>query len=387
MARKQAETDRLRKRIASLDKTVESIVTEFIHFGDRRVNSSQPLSGIPQLDDLKQTTRRILGHARTAESLANEEGGESISDTLPFTEVSTTSTASQLPSSSSPIEVCTPCSASKNFPVIGFPPSRIQTGHFSPRLGYGLLNKTAQVGAAEKFLSHYFVAGPNSFALRLYKDPIILSIRILQGEISIPGFIPSLMRYRFRYEKSDNYVTGASNFLQRLSLQDPVMDSAAPGTPDTENESGIILFGPSHPVMNSVLRATMYQDLVQEVGSVGEWLDPYNTQLYLQNQWGLKLTASTARLLPMSKCRQGEIRGNSEAGQFVSSYDPGSGLSDSFVEESSPVLPAQSLAESLIRKSVCFGEGPRFYKGNIDATAAEFLARVGDLQQVLGLPI
>jgi hypothetical protein len=71
----------------------------------------------------------------------------------------------------------------------------------------------------------------------------------------------------------------------------------------------------------------------------------------------------------------------------VSSYDPGSGLSDSFVEESSPVLPAQSLAESLIRKSVCFGEGPRFYKGNIDATAAEFLARVGDLQQVLGLPI
>lgn len=286
-----------------------------------------------------------------------------------------------------PIEVCTPFSASKNFPVIGFPPSRIQTGHFSPRLGYGLLNKTAQVGAAEEFLSHYFVAGPNSFALRLYKDPIILSIRILQGEISTPGFIPSLMRYRFRYEKPDNYVTGASNFLQRLSLQDPVMDSAAPGTPDTENESGILLFGPSHPVMNSVLRATMYQDLVQGVGSVGEGLDPYNTQLYLRSQWGLKLTASTARLLPTSKCRQGEIRGNSEAGQFVSSYDPGSGLSDSFVEESSPVLPAQSLAESLIRKSVCFGEGPRFYKGNIDATAAEFLARVGDLQQVLGLPI
>jgi hypothetical protein len=75
MVRKQAETDRLRKRIASLDKTVESIVTEIIHFGDRRVNSSQPLRGIPQLDDLKQTTRRILDHARTAGSLANEEGG------------------------------------------------------------------------------------------------------------------------------------------------------------------------------------------------------------------------------------------------------------------------------------------------------------------------
>jgi hypothetical protein len=371
MARKQAETDRLRKRIASLDKTVESIVTEFIHFGDRRVNSSQPLSGIPQLDDLKQTTRRILDYARTAESLANEEGSESISDTLPFAEVSSTSTTSQLPSSSSPIEVCTPFTASKYFPVIGFPPSRIQTGHFSPRLGYGLLNKTAQVGAAEEFLSHYSVAGPNSFALRLYKDTITLSIRILQGEISIPGFIPSLMRYRFRYEKSDNYVTRASNFLERLSLQDSAMD--------TENESGIILFSPSHPVMNSVLRVTMYQDLVQEVGSVGEWLDPYNTQLHLQNRWGLKLTASTARLSATSKRQQGEIRGNSEAGQFVSFYDPGSGLSDSFVEESSPVLPAQSLAESLIRKSVCFGEGPRFYKGNIDPTAAEFLARVGDL--------
>jgi hypothetical protein len=115
------------------------------------------------------------------------------------------------------------------------------------------------------------------------------------------------------------------------------MDSAAPGTPDTENEGGIILFGPSHPVMNSVLRATMYQDLVQEVGSVGEWLDPYNTQLYLQNQWGLKLTASTARLSPTPRCQQREIRGNSEAGKFVSSYDPGSGLPDSFVESPAQV--------------------------------------------------
>lgn len=122
MARKQAETDRLRKRIASLDKTVESIVTEFIHFGDRRVNSSQPLSGIPQLDDLKQTTRRILGHAHTAESLANEGGGESISDTLPFTEVSTTSTASQLPSSPPPPNRSLhPLLGIKKFPSYWFP--------------------------------------------------------------------------------------------------------------------------------------------------------------------------------------------------------------------------------------------------------------------------
>jgi hypothetical protein len=218
----------------------------------------------------------------------NHEGRGLISNNLPVTEVFTAS-------SSLPMEFGTPFSASKSSRIIGSPPSLADTGHFSSRLGYGLLNKTSQVGAAEEFLSHYFVAGPDSFALRLYKDTIILSLRILQGEISIPGFIPSLMRYRFRYEKSDYYVSDASDFLRQLSLHDMARSSPA-STPETEGESGIILFGPSHPVMTSLLRATVYQDLAPEVGSVGEWLDSYNTQLYLQNHWGFKLTASTAKL-------------------------------------------------------------------------------------------
>jgi hypothetical protein len=57
------------------------------------------------------------------------------------------------------------------------------------------------------------------------------------------------------------------------------------------------------------------------------------------------------------------------------------------MEDSNPILPAQPLAESLIRKAVCFGEGPRFYKDNIDATAAEFLARMNKPQQEFGVSI
>lgn len=390
MARKQAETDGFRQRIASLDKIVEAIVNEFIRFGDRLVDSPrvfQETSTSPLLDDLKQTTGKILDHARTAESLANEEGGGSASrsETLPSMAVSTISMASQSPSWSLPGEFVAPFSISKNNPLPGLDSSPIHTGHFSPGLGYGLLNKTSYVSAAGEILSHYFVAGPNSFAMRLYRDTIILSIRVLTGEISIPGFIPSLMRYRFRYEQSDNFVTGAADFLQQLSLQD---SDNVEAMPDTENESGIILFGPSHPVMTSSLRTTMHQDLVHEVGSVGEWLDPYNTQLHLQNEWGFKLTATTARL-SSTKYQHGEMRGDFEADQFQSSSRSWSNISQEAsgssvaVKNSCAVLPAQPLAESLIWKSVCFGEGPRFYKGNIDATAAEFLARMMQPQQDL----
>ncbi|KAE9365362.1 hypothetical protein N431DRAFT_496467 [Stipitochalara longipes BDJ] len=336
MARKQAETHRLKNRIASLDRTVEAIVTEFIHFGHRRVNSSQVLNCLPLLDDLKQTTARILDHARTAESCKGNGAG-----------------------------------------------------NFSPRLGYGVLNNTSQVRAADEFLSHYCVSGPNSFAFRLYRDTIILSIRILQGELSVPGFIPSLMRYRFRYEKSDNYITDASDFLQKLSLQTPAMDGAVKEASGTEDENGIVLFGPSHPVMTSGLRVTMYQDLIEEVGSIREWLDPYDTQLYLRDQWGFTLTGSTARFFPTSIYRHREMRSELETGHFES-YDetPYNIFQEDtaiFAEEAIQILPAQLLAQSLIWKSVCFGEGPRFYKKNIDATAAEFLARY-PIHQLMFLP-
>jgi len=184
----------------------------------------------------------------------------------------------------------------------------------------------------------------------------------------------------FRYERSDNYITDASDFLEKLSFQGPTMDSAVEEASGTDDENGIVLFGPSHPVMTSVLRASMYRDLIEEVGSVRECLDPYDTQLYLRDHWGFRLTAATASFLPTSIFDASEMyselkRGHSEP-SYQAPYDISQGAAAVFAGTSAQVLSAQSLAESLIWKSVCFGEGPRFYKGNIDATAAEFLARM-----------
>jgi len=130
-------------------------------------------------------------------------------------------------------------------------------------------------------MNHYFVAGLNPFAMRLYKDTIILVIRVLREEISSPGFIPSIFRYRSRYEKYGDFLADAPSFMERMSLEDSATEDTVEGVSDSENESNLVLFGPSHPVMTSHLRATIQNDKLRESGSLGEWLDPWNTQLYL----------------------------------------------------------------------------------------------------------
>jgi len=137
-------------------------VTAFINFGDRRfnssqVNSSQVLNWLPLLDDLKQTTTRILNHARTAESLANEQDEAAILDPAPSLDKSTTSMPSKSPSQPLQAEFGPPFSSSRNCPV-ATASSPVQAGHFSPLFGYGLLSKTSQVDATDEFLSRYFVS-------------------------------------------------------------------------------------------------------------------------------------------------------------------------------------------------------------------------------------
>jgi hypothetical protein len=416
MVRKQAETDRLRQRIASLETAVESMSNEFIEFGSRLVDFSRDSWHPQMLDDLKETTGRFLVYARKAESLANgEEGGSmTVSENLPVSELSTISTAFTSPSSCLLAVMGHPTSfeygALSSFPetqlvaLVTLPPPR--ASHFSPRLGYGLLSQSApQLRAAEALPTHYFVAGPNSFAMHLYKDSIMLSIRTLRGEISIPGFIPSMFRYRSRYEIFGDFVSNASVFLQKLSLEDSTIEDVAAGRSAFENESSIVLFGPSHPVMTSPLRAKIQHDMMQEIGSLSEWLDPWNTQRYLQKQWGFVLTASTARLVIEKLARQNppeEVPDYFVHDPYLSHVEPWYGSTQEaqeamgrdeswFVppknvpEEPNPVLPSQALADKLIESAVCFGEGPRFFKGNIDATASEFLTRMNDRRQESGI--
>jgi hypothetical protein len=59
----------------------------------------------------------------------------------------------------------------------------------------------------------------------------------------------------------------------------------------------------------------MHEDMIEEVGSVGEWLNAWNTQVYLQYKWGFKLTASTASFFSITAYPNGKIDGGSETGQ------------------------------------------------------------------------
>src|SRR6187402_2689847 len=75
MQRKQAETDDLRRKIASLEDAIEGLSNEFLGFGERVVTSSQVPARPQVLDDLRRTTERVLSIARVAEAVAgNEEG-------------------------------------------------------------------------------------------------------------------------------------------------------------------------------------------------------------------------------------------------------------------------------------------------------------------------
>jgi hypothetical protein len=89
--------------------------------------------------------------------------------------------------------------------------------------------------------------------MRLYKDTVILVICVLKGEISIPRFIPSIFRYRSPYEKYGDFLSNASDFLERMSLKYSAMEDPIEGASDAENESSLVLFGPSHPLLTSPL--------------------------------------------------------------------------------------------------------------------------------------
>lgn len=277
-------------------------------------------------------------------------------------------------------------------------------GTFSPRLGYGLLGSSPQFKPPETILNHYFVAGPNFFAMRLYKDTIILVLKVLRGERNVPGFTPSIFRYRSRYEKFAHFVSTASGFFQQISLDDTTTEAQAEDRSySAGSQSSLLLFGPSYPEMTSPLRLNIQQDMMaKEIGhSVAESLDPWNTQKYLQSKLGLELNASTVRVAPKPALPATEILGSvsEDPVQFdvepwyKSMYEGQEAMDSCFYpptqnevhEELNPYLLDQLLAEKLIKSAVCFGECPLFFKGNIDATANKIIVCMNDLTQGFGL--
>ncbi|KAL5325254.1 hypothetical protein ACEPPN_006378 [Leptodophora sp. 'Broadleaf-Isolate-01'] len=337
MQRKQAETDRLRKRISSLEDAIEGMSEEFLKFGERVVDSSQTPERPKALDDLRSTTERFLTIARAAEAIAGDEaedeGGPEKRKTgspSPPTEARPLQQVLARPSSPKP-QSCMSADMGIAMPfkmntilspipsltplLTGYqiqPQIQPSSGRFSPRLSHGLFSGSPLQNAALASLwTHYVIAGPNSFAMRLYKDTLILMFQVLRGELSIPGFIPSIGRFRFKYETTANFMELAEGQLSRMTIGDDDVEMGANPNQAAAAASSLVLFGPSHPVMSAPLRAKIHSEVNHEIGSMSEWLDPWNTQQYLKSRWGLRCSYATANI---STERWTAMAGNSSAG-------------------------------------------------------------------------
>ncbi|KAG4434802.1 hypothetical protein IFR05_009705 [Cadophora sp. M221] len=428
MQRKQAETNKLRKRISSLEDAIEGMSEEFLKFGEQFVHSSQIPERPKALDDLRSTTERFLNFARAAEAVAGDEAEDEgrsentkTGSLSPSAEARSLQQISARPSSpKSP-----PCMSAEMgiempfkmntilSPIPSLPPPHIGiqippqiqplSGRFSPRLSHGLLSSSPlQTAALSSLWTHYVIAGPNSFAMRLYKDTLILMFQVLRGELSIPGFIPSIGRFRFKYETTANFMELAEGQLSRMMIGDDDFELEMGANPNQipAAASSLVLFGPSHPVMSAPLRAQIHSEVNHEIGSMSEWLDPWNTQQYLKRRWGLRCSYATANI---SAERWAAVTSNSPAVGDFSNYPAmlpvsGTGLQESypwdvpnqqfgvdvsgfFGDTQAPrppdlVFNSQPLAEKLIQEAVCFGEGPRFFKEHIDNAIKQFLGRV-----------
>ena len=317
--RRQAEVHQLQQRVETLESTIEGMSKEFLDFGDRLVRDPKTAE---VLDDLRQATGRFLKLARKAADPEDESSSTTVVDEANST----------WPKFIAPVAV--PFDFNALF-LTAIPNLNIPTtsGRFSPRLGFGLPNfpsPSIPTPWDNPWLS-YLVAGPSSFASRLYMSTIDLIIRSLRGEVAIPEFIPSVLRYRFRHQNPDSLMRTLARQLQRMSLyghsgaETGTMDSEIPPVALTPNTAGavfssgdilqrqegeeaipryqdaepLMMFNPtSYANINEALNNLLVEiikDITLEGGAPGEWLDPWSVQEHIRQEWGLILNSKIVR--------------------------------------------------------------------------------------------
>lgn len=366
---------------------------EFIDFGDR-VIAPRPHSRM--LKDLRGTTERVLEIARSTEPPTGDEPlGTKFSRPPPSTGDENLPSKALVPGDSAALEHNKTTSRS-NIPSARIPTTIPYTlsspmytstptesgyalnGSFSPRLGYGLLGASPSENIVpDSIWSYYLVAGPGSFAMRLYLDSTKLILRILKGEVYMPGVLPSIGRFRFRHE--DPQIL-ASILDEHFAKMDLVHQNALPKADSgTHSNSGVVLFGPSDTLMRTSLRKHIFADVSREMGSVMEWLDPWGTQQHLSSQWTLQLTSTSVQISAYTLRNITRFNPNfSSSNIFPKSEEQPSSQPSSTNSvnngDLSFVLGAQPLIQMLINDAICFGEGPRFSTQNIDRAVFSFLS-------------
>jgi hypothetical protein len=203
---------------------------EFIKFGDRVAYSSQTEGKIQILEDLKQTTKRFLEFARAAEMAASGEEGTTsspagsqgrvvseASQSLAEVHRQVEPTAPSIPHPQaflpSDLGFSMPFKSSTLFSTTAPNPTYSKIGQFSPHLTYGILTNYFP----SHLWSRYQISGSNSFATRICMETLMMIILALQGQMDLPGFIPSVFRYRFRHDNSSDFISLATNQLAYIA--------------------------------------------------------------------------------------------------------------------------------------------------------------------------
>jgi hypothetical protein len=109
-------------------------------------------------------------------------------------------------------------------------------------------------------------------------ETLMMIILALQGEMGLPGFIPSVFRYRFRHDNPSDFISLATNQLAPMPI--------SPHDNNSPKEK-LVLFGPEDPVITDPIRGKIYEEIEEREGDLKEWLDPWDTQEQLSRKWGL----------------------------------------------------------------------------------------------------
>ena len=318
----------LERRTESLEDVIEALSNEFMAFGNRIVESAQVMNQPDVLVDVKKATERFLDIARSVELARNgEEASPSINQTLQVSANEVAGTSSSSPGSlplstngskhpSASLETPRLFAANSSDGNLGAFAKTTQfnsnndrngldavtrahsmaTGKFSPRLDYGLFGTWPRQSSPVPAVpwSQYLIAGPNSFAIRLYIDTQDIAWKVLRGGIAISGSVPSVCRYGFRYERPDKFEELIRRQLSLIHSGDYNTNTVFK---QSENDHSIVLFGPADYAMWNHIIPQIVKDANQDYGSVNnDWLDPWDTQQYIIAKWGIRLTSTTATI-------------------------------------------------------------------------------------------
>ena len=209
------------------------------------------------------------------------------------------------------------------------------------------------------------------------------------------GILPSLGRFRFRHEDPRLLVGHLEDHLSKV---------AEITLSTQEDQTGaVVLHGPLDASMSSALRRAIFKDVSVELGTIEGWLDPFHTQEYLAGRWQIQLTSDSAQVstqtlrslnIPVPDVailQNTELYYPSQPQSLWRDQDMLQWGIQSFLEPRSQefnlVINAQPLSQALVSESICFGEGPRFFKGNIDKAVIAFLSGISSSSEVLAIPL